>query len=115
MHSWRRPSVSCFIFVESCLLDAWSWAWTHRCGKFETCFDDGCILLKPKLEEILELTNKVGAYGVNVAHSGTVVGILYDDHVDVDKLKDLFVKRGITKDYVKIHLVNTTRGGVKIY
>ncbi len=73
------------------------------------------ILLKPKLEEILELTNKVGAYGVNVAHSGTVVGILYDDHVDVDKLKDLFVKRGITKDYVKIHLVNTTRGGVKIY
>lgn len=73
------------------------------------------ILLKPKLDEIIELTNKVGAYGVNVAHSGTVVGILYDDHVDIDKLQDLFVKRGITEDYVKIHLVNMAKGGVRIY
>lgn len=73
------------------------------------------ILLKPKLDEIIELTNKVGAYGVNVAHSGTVVGILYDDHVDIDRLKDLFIKKGITEDYVKMHLVNMARGGVRIY
>lgn len=73
------------------------------------------ILLKPKLDEILELADKIGAYGVNVAHSGTVVGILHGDNVDIDKLQDLLLKREITKDYVKTHLVNMTMGGVKIY
>lgn len=34
------------------------------------------ILPKPRLEELIELARKIGAYGVNVAHSGTVAGIL---------------------------------------
>lgn len=74
------------------------------------------ILFKPKLNEIIEVTSKIGAYGVNVAHSGTVVGILYDeDKVDIEELKDLLVKNGIANDYVKMSLVNMTKGGVRIY
>ncbi len=34
------------------------------------------ILPKPGLEELIEFATRIGAYGVNVAHSGTVAGIL---------------------------------------
>lgn len=34
------------------------------------------ILPKPRLEELIDFTKKLGAYGVNVAHSGTVAGVL---------------------------------------
>lgn len=36
------------------------------------------ILPKPLLEEVIEISRQCGALGVNVAHSGTVVGILFD-------------------------------------
>ena len=35
------------------------------------------MLFNPHLEAVLELTLKVGAVGVNVAHSGTVIGMLF--------------------------------------
>lgn len=34
------------------------------------------ILPKPRLEELIDFTGWLGAYGVNVAHSGTVAGVL---------------------------------------
>lgn len=34
------------------------------------------ILPKPRLEELIDFTSRYGAYGVNVAHSGTVAGVL---------------------------------------
>ncbi len=34
------------------------------------------ILPKPRLEELIDFTGRLGAYGVNVAHSGTVTGVL---------------------------------------
>lgn len=37
------------------------------------------VLFKPGLEAALELARTVGATGVNVAHSGTVIGILLPD------------------------------------
>ncbi|MBZ4653280.1 MAG: kinase [Peptococcaceae bacterium] len=33
------------------------------------------IIYKPYLEEIIEMATKMGAYGVNTAHSGTLIGI----------------------------------------
>ena len=36
------------------------------------------ILFKPQLEQVISLAREVGAVGVNVAHSGTVIGILLD-------------------------------------
>ncbi len=39
------------------------------------------ILFKPQLEDVLRLAEDVGAVGVNVAHSGTVIGMLFDDDV----------------------------------
>ncbi len=43
------------------------------------------ILYKPALEEVIGLARQVGAVGVNVGHSGTVIGILLDPrHADRD-------------------------------
>jgi L-threonine kinase len=36
------------------------------------------ILFKPGLEELIDLSRRLGAYGVVVAHSGTVMGMLHD-------------------------------------
>ncbi|HHY14334.1 MAG TPA: GHMP kinase [Thermoanaerobacterales bacterium] len=35
------------------------------------------LLYKPKLEKIIDISKKLGASGVNIAHSGTVVGIMF--------------------------------------
>lgn len=40
------------------------------------------ILYKPYLESVIALASQVGAAGVNVAHSGTVVGMLFEDDVE---------------------------------
>ena len=48
------------------------------------------VLFKPRLEEVLELSEQVGAVVVNVAHSGTVIGMLFaDDHLTVEQAGDL--------------------------
>ena len=39
------------------------------------------VLFKPQLDDVLRLAEDVGAVGVNVAHSGTVIGMLFDDDV----------------------------------
>jgi len=47
------------------------------------------ILFKPKLNFVISLSKKMGAVGVNVAHSGTVVGVLLPpDFCQEDKLKN---------------------------
>ena len=43
------------------------------------------ILFKPKLSDVLRLAEDVGAVGVNVAHSGTVIGVLFDDDIALVK------------------------------
>lgn len=46
------------------------------------------ILFKPELEQIIEISSEMGAVGVNVAHSGTVMGILYrPEFQDFEPLK----------------------------
>ena len=37
------------------------------------------VLFNPHLEPVLELSRRVGAVGVNVAHSGTVIGMLFPE------------------------------------
>lgn len=72
------------------------------------------ILFKPMLHEIIDISLGQGAYGLNVAHSGTVVGILYDEKkLDIDRLRHLFYQNRITKEYTKIYTVNMIEGGVK--
>ena len=39
------------------------------------------LLYKPQLDTVLQLAHDVGAVGVNTAHSGTVLGLLFEDDV----------------------------------
>ena len=39
------------------------------------------LLYKPQLDAVLQLAQGVGAVGVNAAHSGTVLGLLFEDDV----------------------------------
>ena len=41
------------------------------------------VTFNPHLDDVLALSTEVGAYGVNVAHSGTVIGLLLPDRKDV--------------------------------
>ena len=47
------------------------------------------VLFNPHMEPALELSREVGAVGVNVAHSGTVIGMLFrDDAALVERAAD---------------------------
>lgn len=53
------------------------------------------ILYKPHLEDIMDFAKDLGALGVNVAHSGTVIGIFFrdnDSRIDkkIDKIQARF-------------------------
>ncbi|PAB60772.1 GHMP family kinase ATP-binding protein [Anaeromicrobium sediminis] len=72
------------------------------------------ILKKSKLKEIMDLSTKLGCAGVNVAHSGTVVGVLYEESkVDEDKLLFSF-KESFNREYEKIYTTKLVEGGVRI-
>lgn len=56
------------------------------------------------LDEIIEISNSMGAYGVNIAHSGTVIGILVDDKVDQDRIINHLKETFLHDYYKKIYL-----------
>ncbi len=60
------------------------------------------VLFKPQLDAVMRMIDKVGALGINVAHSGTVIGMLFDDDV------------ALTENAVS-HLRNSTLGVRQIY
>ncbi|SCX80283.1 GHMP family kinase ATP-binding protein [Alkaliphilus peptidifermentans] len=71
------------------------------------------ILYKDGLEEIIELSCNMGAFGVNIAHSGSVVGILYEDRyfdqeafIRLIKGKEYFIK-----NYESIQQYEMVQGG----
>ncbi len=59
---------------------------------------------KPYLNEIIEISNKMGAYGVNIAHSGTVIGILIDNKMDHERIINHLKEISLDDYYKKIHL-----------
>lgn len=68
-------------------------------------------LYKPALEGVISYAKTVGAYGVNVAHSGSVIGVLVDGH-EVDDLKKRFCRRFSGADILTAKMVG---GGVKFF
>lgn len=68
---------------------------------------------KEYLSEIIKISKKCGAYGVNIAHSGTVIGILIDKFMDDKKIIDVLCESNIDSVYNKIYTLNIINGGVK--
>ncbi|MGC8972539.1 MAG: hypothetical protein ACP5K2_10195, partial [bacterium] len=66
------------------------------------------------LDEIIECALSSGAYGVNVAHSGTAVGIFMNDKVEEMYIIDRLNKMGIIKAYGRYFITRMVRGGPRI-
>lgn len=72
------------------------------------------ILAKPLFSELRMLVEKLDLYGLNVAHSGNVVGLLLNRRQhDLEYLLWLLNKLGVNHDYPKHYLVETVAGGVR--
>ena len=61
---------------------------------------------KPYLNEIIEISESMNAYGVNIAHSGTVIGILIDKNMDYERIINHLNNLPLSDYYKKIHLAN---------
>lgn len=71
------------------------------------------LLCKPRLEEIFEIAEKLGAYGVNIAHSGSVIGVLMDIHEDAGRYREAFTAAKITRDYGRMFCLPVIEGGIQ--
>ncbi|CEP79311.1 cobalamin biosynthesis protein [Paraclostridium sordellii] len=68
---------------------------------------------KKYLSEIMDISKEYGACGVNIAHSGTVIGILLENDMDENKLKQKLIDLNIDKKYKKIYTANIIAGGLR--
>ena len=70
------------------------------------------ILHKKKLEEILDKSLEEGAYGINIAHSGTLIGIINNEASNISSIKEM-----IKKDFPFLSLLGNYKlvdGGFQI-
>ena len=82
----------------------------HKIGKASTFRS---IHKKEGLEKIIEISKNYGAYGVNVAHSGTVVGILIDKSMNATRLLELLKNERLDSVYKKMYTSNIIDGGIR--
>lgn len=68
---------------------------------------------KPFLKEIIEISDKFGCYGVNIAHSGTVIGILMDKEMDDKRVIQYLRDVEISKYYKKIYTSDIIDGKIR--
>lgn len=68
---------------------------------------------KKYLSEIMDIAKEYGACGVNIAHSGTVIGILLECDMDESKIVEKIVEKKIDKKYKKIYTANIIAGGLR--
>ncbi|MDB0439330.1 cobalamin biosynthesis protein [Clostridioides difficile] len=68
---------------------------------------------KEYLNEIIKISKRYGAYGVNIAHSGTVIGILIDKLMNDNRLIDVLCESNINSVYDKIYTLDIIDGGIK--
>ena len=76
-------------------------------GATISAFNNQKILYKPALDRIWKISQDAGALGINIAHSGTVVGILADPNkVNFKELKNSLQGKGIGEVFYKTKIVN---------
>ncbi|CNI91341.1 MULTISPECIES: GHMP kinase [Yersinia] len=72
------------------------------------------LLPKPQFYQLLDIVEHSGIYGLNVAHSGSVIGLLLNHcQHDVERLLRMLHRKQIIKNYPRMHLVKMVAGGVR--
>lgn len=73
------------------------------------------LLPKPGFDALMALVESCGLYGVNVAHSGSVVGLMLDQRRhDVEYVKWALTQKKLTDHWPKQHLLSAVPGGVQL-
>ncbi|ENI9920575.1 L-threonine kinase PduX, partial [Salmonella enterica] len=73
------------------------------------------LLPKPGFTALLSLVEECDLYGLNVAHSGSVVGLMLDrKRHDIARLKGKLAEKKLTRHWPKQHLLKMVTGGVKL-
>lgn len=73
------------------------------------------LLPKPDFDSLLALVEECDLYGVNVAHSGSVVGLMLDRRRhDVDYIKWMLTQKKLTVHWPEQHLLRMVTGGVEL-
>ncbi|SUG77422.1 propanediol utilization [Salmonella enterica subsp. enterica] len=73
------------------------------------------LLPKPALPPCCRWSKSVIIYGLNVAHSGSVVGLMLDrKRHDIARLKGKLAEKKLTRHWPKQHLLKMVTGGVKL-
>lgn len=89
----------------------------HLLGKAATvsAASNQSILPKPFWNELLEVSSCLNLVGINVSHSGTVVGLLYDlDKTDPLEILFELERRYVTTFYSRYYFRELVNGGVQI-
>ena len=68
---------------------------------------------KPFLKEIIEISDRFGCYGVNIAHSGTVIGVLMHKKMDDKRIIQYLRDSEIYRHYKKIYTSDIIDGKVR--
>ncbi|MCL4441886.1 MAG: GHMP kinase [Firmicutes bacterium] len=77
----------------------------------ESAFAHQQILFKPELAGLVEICRRLGGVGVNVAHSGTVVGLLFETgRIAADRVLKTLAREGFG-DMFKARIID---GGVEV-
>lgn len=72
------------------------------------------LLPKPGFDALLEIVESCGLYGLNVAHSGSVVGLMLDRcRHDVEYVKWSLAQSGLAEIWPQQHLLKAVAGGVQ--
>lgn len=77
----------------------------------ESAFANQHILFKPELEKLNDICRKLGGVGINVGHSGTVVGLLFErGSYSGDKIMSVLEKEG----FCDITMARIIDGGIEV-
>lgn len=68
---------------------------------------------KPFLKDIIDISNEFECYGVNIAHSGTVIGILMDMDMNDERIIQHIRDKKFSKYYKKIYTSNIIDGKIR--
>ena len=73
------------------------------------------LLPKPGFAALMALVESCDLYGLNVAHSGSVVGLMLDPRRhDVEYVKWALTQKKLTNHWPKQHLLRAVPGGVQL-
>lgn len=79
----------------------------------QSSFINDALLPKPYLEVITETAMSLGAYAVNVAHSGSVMGVIIDCLDEERKYINEFMKKGLGKYFGRMYCLPIIKGGIR--